>query len=422
MSTGNTPPDRVERRSPADEFGRSGSGAEDELEGAQLRAEELAALLGLSEACLAAAEPAAVGVALLNMLVSTFGFPRGVMVTGERRLQVVVAHGLLQGGLAAGTSVGIDRSFDGTSPSLLQLNAEDEPWLASLLPANVELIVMPLAHEQRRLGALVLQLPLTLKGRARSHVLAQVQRAADIAAQALRVKYRIVQLERLAATDDLTLIANRRGFLASLERELGRSARSGEPVSLVILDLDHFKQVNDQYGHPAGDEALRNVAAALTVVCREFDTPARYGGEEFAVILPDCGLDKCAEIADRLREAIRAAPAVSQITASAGVATFPTHTTDRDQLVEFADKALLEAKRGGRNRTVVATPRPGKKADDLHGHAPRRIASAAKSSTPPDDHTAPDAAEVPKRGEIRRLLLPLTVAETEFQGPPHEVP
>jgi diguanylate cyclase (GGDEF)-like protein len=200
--------------------------------------------------------------------------------------------------------------------------------------------------------------PVTLTGRRSARVVAQVERAAASGGSALARAVRTGQLERLAATDHLTMIANRRSFTASLERELARSVRSGKPVSLVMLDLDDFKLVNDVYGHPAGDEALRNVAAALSIACRDLDTPARYGGEEFTVILPDCDEQGCLAIAERLRAAVAAAPAARPLTASAGVATFPAHAEDGEQLVEAADAALLLAKRAGRNRTVVSGGRP----------------------------------------------------------------
>ena len=107
------------------------------------------------------------------------------------------------------------------------------------------------------------------------------------------------QVQRLAATDGLTKIANRRTFESTLEREVARATRSAEHLSLVMIDIDHFKRLNDEHGHQAGDEVLRNVAAALSCECRDFDTAARYGGEEFAVVLPGCGPDEARLIAER---------------------------------------------------------------------------------------------------------------------------
>lgn len=161
-------------------------------------------------------------------------------------------------------------------------------------------------------------------------------------------------MQRLAATDGLTKIANRRTFEAALDREVARATRSAERVSLVMVDIDNFKLLNDTHGHQAGDEVLRNVAAALSCECRDFDTAARYGGEEFAVILPGCGPEEAFDIAERLRVAVSLAPSVVPITASAGVSTYPAHAQDADTLVRAADEALYASKHAGRNRTSLA--------------------------------------------------------------------
>jgi diguanylate cyclase (GGDEF)-like protein len=125
-----------------------------------------------------------------------------------------------------------------------------------------------------------------------------------------------------------------------------------------MVDIDHFKALNDSHGHQAGDEVLRNVAASLSCECRDFDTPARYGGEEFAIILPGCGPDEALDIAERLRRAVSAAPSVVPITASAGVATYPSHAGDADTLVRAADEALYRSKHAGRNQTSVSAGVP----------------------------------------------------------------
>ena len=161
----------------------------------------------------------------------------------------------------------------------------------------------------------------------------------------------------MAATDGLTAIANRRTFESTLEREIARAQRHAEPVSLVMVDIDHFKALNDSHGHQAGDDVLRNVAAALACECREFDLAARYGGEEFAIVLPGCTAEESLVIAERFRRVVSAAPTVVPITASAGVATYPDHAKDADELVRVADEALYESKRAGRDRVTAAKPR-----------------------------------------------------------------
>ena len=110
-------------------------------------------------------------------------------------------------------------------------------------------------------------------------------------------------MERLARTDGLTGVANRRAWDDELPRELARAARSGRPVCIALLDLDHFKAYNDRHGHQAGDRLLKAAAAAWESRLRKTDLLARYGGEEFAVMLPDCGLDSGMEIAERCRVA-----------------------------------------------------------------------------------------------------------------------
>jgi diguanylate cyclase (GGDEF)-like protein len=162
------------------------------------------------------------------------------------------------------------------------------------------------------------------------------------------------QMERMANTDGLTHIANRRTFEANLDKEMARSIRSGEPVSLVMLDIDYFKVLNDTWGHQKGDEVLREVAVALQAGSREFDTIARYGGEEFAVILPGTGPDAAWAGAQRLHRLVTEGVTSVPITVSLGVASAPMGAQTTQSLVKAADDALYQAKRAGRNRVSSA--------------------------------------------------------------------
>jgi diguanylate cyclase (GGDEF)-like protein len=155
------------------------------------------------------------------------------------------------------------------------------------------------------------------------------------------------EVGRLARTDALTGVANRRAWDDELPRELARSTRSGQPLCVALLDLDHFKAYNDQYGHQAGDRLLKAAAAAWQSRLRKTDLLARYGGEEFAVLLPDCGLDSAMEIAERLRTA------QPEGTCSIGVAAWGGREATT-QLVDRADRALYAAKEGGRDRSCAA--------------------------------------------------------------------
>jgi diguanylate cyclase (GGDEF)-like protein len=168
------------------------------------------------------------------------------------------------------------------------------------------------------------------------------------------------QMQQQALTDSLTGCFNRRFFEIQLERDLHLATRMHQPVSLILLDIDHFKRVNDSHGHDAGDAALRILAGALREEVRGVDTAARYGGEEFAIILPQAGPEGALVVAERLRSRIEKTdvPGVGCITASLGVATFPLDASARDLLVTTADRALYQAKRMGRNRVCSAADLP----------------------------------------------------------------
>jgi diguanylate cyclase (GGDEF)-like protein len=172
-------------------------------------------------------------------------------------------------------------------------------------------------------------------------------------------------VERQAVTDELTGLFNRRRFQEAMATEVERSKRFGQPVGLVLLDLDDFKNVNDTYGHQQGDLVLREVARVLRETSREIDEPARYGGEELAVVLPGTDLEGAYNLAERVRAGIEelALPlldgdGILRVTASFGVATLPASADDMRDLVAAADEALYRAKRAGKNRTVRAEASP----------------------------------------------------------------
>ncbi|MGH2710192.1 MAG: diguanylate cyclase, partial [Actinomycetota bacterium] len=246
-----------------------------------------------------------------------------------------------------------------------KFDAEANPTLANLLPEGNNVVVVPLTAEGGSVGIVVLEQGTALGSRIERRVVSMVERFCSHAALALRNASLVDQLRDMAATDGLTGVANRRTFEAALEVELDRAARSGSALSLVMVDLDEFKKLNDTHGHQAGDDVLKRVAEALKKQSRGFDTPARYGGEEFAVIMPGCDLADAERSAERFRAAIAQVDAAARVTASAGVATFPSHATDAKTLVQMADAALYESKGAGRNRTTLAHPLLADAADQL---------------------------------------------------------
>lgn len=167
-------------------------------------------------------------------------------------------------------------------------------------------------------------------------------------------------LLELSNTDHLTGLFNRRYLMESLGKEVQRSLRKGGNLSLIILDIDHFKQVNDQYGHLQGDIVLQKVALLLQKELRAYDTAARYGGEEFIAVLPDARLDEAIFVADRVRTSVQANRFSGELsklslTISLGVAMFSKQTCkSEDDFIKLADDALYRAKSNGRNRVESA--------------------------------------------------------------------
>jgi two-component system cell cycle response regulator len=168
------------------------------------------------------------------------------------------------------------------------------------------------------------------------------------------------EAQRLSITDGLTGLWNYRYFTMTIGKEIERAARFGRPLSLLLLDLDHFKLVNDVYGHQRGDAVLVELAGRIRGQVRDVDTVARYGGEEFVVILPETDEEGAVQAAERIRAAVRRRPFSDgqdtplEITISVGVAVFPLHGAGSTSLLRRADQALYSAKRAGRDTWRLA--------------------------------------------------------------------
>jgi diguanylate cyclase (GGDEF)-like protein len=168
------------------------------------------------------------------------------------------------------------------------------------------------------------------------------------------------RLEHLAATDELTGIGNRRQFIERIGTEIARAKRSGHPLSLLSLDLDHFKTINDKYGHPAGDSVLCAFVQKCLEAIRPYDVVARLGGEEFMVLLPGATLEAACVVGERLRSAIEGdafevgIPPPIKITISIGVSEFGHDGDTLDSFLGVADQRLYRAKHEGRNCVIAA--------------------------------------------------------------------
>ena len=181
------------------------------------------------------------------------------------------------------------------------------------------------------------------------------------------------ELERLSLTDGLTGLANRRFLVQQLNEEALRFRRTKKEFAVLMADVDHFKQYNDTFGHPAGDEVLKKVAGILQTSAREMDCVARYGGEEFCVMLPETSITGASILAERICARIAAAEFPGQkITLSIGVASLPANGDTPDAVIAAADEALYQAKREGRNRVVQAQSRRSRKETSRERPAKKR--------------------------------------------------
>jgi diguanylate cyclase (GGDEF)-like protein len=164
-------------------------------------------------------------------------------------------------------------------------------------------------------------------------------------------------VHQAAVHDPLTQLFSHRAFEGRLREELLRSGRGQTPLSFILCDIDHFKSYNDRYGHQAGDQLLRTLAAIIASFARPVDFPARYGGEEFCLILPNVAHAQAVELAENMRRRVAAEPFVFQgqktgATMSFGVSSFPGDATTASQIVRIADERLYQAKNSGRDRVV----------------------------------------------------------------------
>jgi diguanylate cyclase (GGDEF)-like protein len=317
---------------------------------------DLEALAGMATRLENQSDSASVAETLLDCVVDAFDFERTLFFAEKEGEELTllahtgeVARGVFGPPPDKGSVIQLAMATRSTQ-LISGADVDSDLWLSVLVPDARNLVIVPLSAEGHAIGAIVAEHGMRRGSRIERRVLGMLERFASHGALALRNAYLLEQVQELAATDGLTGVANRYTFQNVLEREIERAARAGEDVALAMLDIDHFKRLNDAYGHQAGDEVLRRVAQQLSDSSRTYDTIARYGGEEFALILPTTDRAETREIVERLRREIAAASGKPRVTISAGIALFPTDATNADELVAAADEALYESKRAGRNR------------------------------------------------------------------------
>jgi diguanylate cyclase (GGDEF)-like protein len=244
--------------------------------------------------------------------------------------------------LAAQTRTAVDHLFE----EMMRINNSQTNHLRSITKEQVEYMR---TQPEREIG-LYEELSRS------NNALVTLQR--ELAKKNVELERLNAEVQRLSIIDELTHLFNRRGLFEMGHREVERAKRFGKPLSAIMLDIDHFKQFNDSYGHAVGDKVLEEVAVRCNEQLRKVDIFARYGGEEFSVLLPETKIADARVIAERLRhhtsqEPISTEHGLLSVTISLGIAVFEGATMGLEELLEHADQALYKAKESGRNRVYV---------------------------------------------------------------------
>ncbi len=239
------------------------------------------------------------------------------------------------------------------STMLVTLKRRDA-WMEEVLPGASRVVVVPFAVEDSIAGVLVFEHDGAAGSRIERRRVSVAEQAVAHGATAFARARLLERLQATALTDGLTGVANRRAFDDVLAKALAAASRSDAPVAVILIDLDHFKSLNDRFGHLAGDDVLRGVGAVLSQCIRQGDVVARYGGEEFALILPDTTAEQAVGTATRVRDALRSVAAPVPVTASLGIAAMPAHGCAAAELLAAADAALYRSKEAGRDQAHVS--------------------------------------------------------------------
>jgi diguanylate cyclase (GGDEF)-like protein len=291
-----------------------------------------------------------------TLILQSFPVDHVALTLVENDKLVVYAHeGKLTPSVPVGEAIGLNEGISGRaleSGRAVVVNdvAADKGYLPGFVETRSEMC-LPLITFGTKLGVICLE-----SAQPDAFPEADVQpleSVADIVATAIQNANYFAQTKALANVDGLTGVYNRRFFESRISEEIERALRYQSIFSLIMVDIDHFKKLNDEFGHLLGDEVLRQVSAIFTAQLRKADTVCRYGGEEFVIVVPETTGENALAVADKLRRMVEthSFPGVPRpVTISAGVAEFPAHGHSRDDVVKAADNALYASKQGGRNR------------------------------------------------------------------------
>jgi diguanylate cyclase (GGDEF)-like protein len=238
-----------------------------------------------------------------------------------------------------------------TSGTVIEKDLSSEPPSVKLFAESASRMSIPLISFGQTLG--VLMLHSSQPNAFRASELQSLESVADICASSIQNVHYVERIRQLSYLDGLTGIFNRRFFELRILEEIERARRCGTGMAVVMVDIDQFKSLNDEFGHLLGDEVLRQVSSLFHQQLRKIDVVCRYGGEEFAILLTQTSAEHAVAVAEKLRRLVEGwqFPGVPRtVTLSAGVAAFPDHGTSRDELIRAADTGLYTAKQGGRNQ------------------------------------------------------------------------
>lgn len=339
------------------------------------RADE-AALAGLAAELETAHRRDAILEILLRRSMTSFGFMRGVLYwrdggqtealtcsrVDDDRLAVETVS------MRSGPVDQVAETAHQTHSAVLRRRVDPHvnPALFMLLPGARNVVVLAVTSQEMPPATLALEYRGQLwDQRIPRRVIDTLKQGITHATIALLRARILEEREHLASMDGLTGLANRRELDRFLRRECSRARRSGEPLSLVLIDVDHFKTINDEFGHLAGDEVLQALAEVLSAGAREGDLVARYGGEEFAVVAPGCATAGAVRLIEQIAKRLPDHEVLGEVTFSAGVATLPINAGGSRSLIQAADEALYESKEGGRNRTTVSRRVPDAPAEGV---------------------------------------------------------
>ena len=334
------------------------------MENARLFAEEqrrsryLEFLNRVSKTAISSQEPEAMMAEIVGEIQKNFRFDHigiGILDYASKDIEIKAEAGTSERTLGRRVPLGVGimgRVARSGEMSLMQTQSEGK--LLGILPESNSVLCVPIAYSETLLG--VLNVESTAENAFAQQEVLILRTLADLLATALHNAFVFQKMQQQSITDGLTGIKTRRYFNEALQSEWKRASRSGRPFSVVLIDLDKFKTVNDTLGHLEGDLVLARIGRILEQKSRQSNVVARYGGDEFVVLMPETGVEQAQILSERLRLWIATDATMNdrQITASFGVATFPMHGATAEDILHVADMGMYHSKRTGGNR--VATP------------------------------------------------------------------